>query len=135
MEGSTYHQGHLKRRLFLEGVKKRECEICGQGEIWRGSGWHSSSTTSMAIRGTTDSRTAHRLPELRRDAPHSLRAQERRPPRRADLRPMWRAFSAQVPATPLLLSRVRDAMGSDGFIATRSARHAAAGAEWFLGAA
>jgi hypothetical protein len=36
VNGSTYHRNHLKRRLFLEGVKPRKCEICGQGEIWRG---------------------------------------------------------------------------------------------------
>jgi hypothetical protein len=36
VEGSTYHRGHLKRRLFDEGVKRRRCELCGQGEIWRG---------------------------------------------------------------------------------------------------
>jgi HNH endonuclease len=36
IKGSTYHRSHLKRRLFAEGLKKRECELCGQGEIWRG---------------------------------------------------------------------------------------------------
>jgi hypothetical protein len=34
--GSTYHRGHLKRRLFDEGLKRRRCELCGQDEIWRG---------------------------------------------------------------------------------------------------
>ena len=36
VKASTYHRGHLKRRLFLEGLKKRECELCGQRELWRG---------------------------------------------------------------------------------------------------
>jgi len=36
VEGSTYHRGHLKRRLFSEGVKEPRCELCGQGEMWRG---------------------------------------------------------------------------------------------------
>jgi transposase-like protein len=36
VQGSTYHRGHLKRRLFDEGIKQRQCEICGQGETWRG---------------------------------------------------------------------------------------------------
>jgi hypothetical protein len=36
VEGSTYHRGHLKRRLFDEGLKPRACELCGQGEIWNG---------------------------------------------------------------------------------------------------
>jgi transposase-like protein len=34
--GSTYHRGHLKRRLYEEGLKERRCELCGQGEEWRG---------------------------------------------------------------------------------------------------
>ena len=34
--GSTYHRGHLKRRLYEEGLKERRCEMCGQGEEWRG---------------------------------------------------------------------------------------------------
>jgi hypothetical protein len=36
VEHSTYHRGHLKRRLLAEGIKRAECELCGQGEIWRG---------------------------------------------------------------------------------------------------
>ena len=35
-EGSTFHRGHLKRRLFAEGIKRPHCELCGQGETWRG---------------------------------------------------------------------------------------------------
>ena len=29
-------RGHLKQRLYDEGLKQRECELCGQGEEWRG---------------------------------------------------------------------------------------------------
>src|SRR3954454_7903507 len=36
VEGSTYHRGHLKRRLLAGGLKRPECEMCGQGELWRG---------------------------------------------------------------------------------------------------
>jgi len=36
VEGSTYHRGHLKRRLLAEGIKQSRGELCGQGEIWRG---------------------------------------------------------------------------------------------------
>jgi hypothetical protein len=36
VEGSTFHRNHLKTRLFKEGVKARACEMCGQGEQWRG---------------------------------------------------------------------------------------------------
>lgn len=36
VENSTYSRAHLKRRLFDAGVKHRRCELCGQGEEWRG---------------------------------------------------------------------------------------------------
>lgn len=36
VEHSTYGRGHLKRRLFDEGLKERRCEVCGQDENWRG---------------------------------------------------------------------------------------------------
>jgi hypothetical protein len=29
-------RGNLKRRLYQEGIKERRCELCGQGEEWRG---------------------------------------------------------------------------------------------------
>lgn len=37
VEGSTYSRGHLKRRLYAEGIKRRECELCGQSEHWYGA--------------------------------------------------------------------------------------------------
>src|SRR5947207_5304241 len=33
---SNYSRGSLKERLYKEGLKTRECELCGQGETWRG---------------------------------------------------------------------------------------------------
>ena len=36
VEGSSYHRGHLKERLFEAGLKHRRCELCEQGEVWRG---------------------------------------------------------------------------------------------------
>src|SRR3712207_6327132 len=33
---STYSRGHLKERLYQAGLKERRCELCGQGEAWRG---------------------------------------------------------------------------------------------------
>ena len=33
---SAFHRGHLKQRLFHEGVKKRRCELCGLGDEWHG---------------------------------------------------------------------------------------------------
>lgn len=36
VEGSTYNRQNLKRRLVASGLLSPCCEICGQGEIWRG---------------------------------------------------------------------------------------------------
>lgn len=36
VKGSTYKRSNLKQRLYEEGLKKPECELCGQGELWRG---------------------------------------------------------------------------------------------------
>jgi hypothetical protein len=36
VEGSTYNRAKLKERLYDEGLKARVCELCGQGETWRG---------------------------------------------------------------------------------------------------
>jgi transposase-like protein len=37
VEHSTYSRNHLKDRLYLGGLKSPVCELCGQGELWRGS--------------------------------------------------------------------------------------------------
>lgn len=37
VEKSTYtHTTNLKKRLYDEGLKEHECELCGQGEEWNG---------------------------------------------------------------------------------------------------
>lgn len=36
VEHSTYNRTDLKRRLYKAGLKKHECELCGQGEEWKG---------------------------------------------------------------------------------------------------
>lgn len=36
IENSAYSRKELKQRLYKEGLKKRECELCGQGEEWKG---------------------------------------------------------------------------------------------------
>jgi hypothetical protein len=36
VEASTYSRAHLKARLFKERLKPRRCELCDQGELWRG---------------------------------------------------------------------------------------------------
>jgi hypothetical protein len=59
VECSTYHRGHLKRRLYEEGLKERACELCGQGEEWRG---HRMSLILDHINGVA---TDNRLENLR----------------------------------------------------------------------
>jgi hypothetical protein len=36
VEGSTYSRSNLKPRLYEEGLKQPQCEMCGQGESWHG---------------------------------------------------------------------------------------------------
>ena len=36
VENSRAERAKLKRRLYDEGLKERRCEMCGQGEEWRG---------------------------------------------------------------------------------------------------
>jgi hypothetical protein len=33
---SSYCRTNLKQRLYEEGLKDPRCELCGQGEVWRG---------------------------------------------------------------------------------------------------
>jgi hypothetical protein len=36
VEHSTFARNHLKGRLYDAGLKQPVCELCGQGEMWRG---------------------------------------------------------------------------------------------------
>jgi hypothetical protein len=36
VKDSTFSRGHLKKRLYEEGLKQRQCELCGQAENWHG---------------------------------------------------------------------------------------------------
>jgi hypothetical protein len=36
VENSAFSRNKLKDRLYDEGLKARICELCGQGEVWRG---------------------------------------------------------------------------------------------------
>src|SRR3954471_15259465 len=64
VEGSTYHRGHLRRRLLAEGLKRPQCEMCGQGELWRG---RRMSLVLDHINGVHDD---HRLENLRMLCPN-----------------------------------------------------------------
>jgi hypothetical protein len=59
VEHSTYNRGSLKKRLFETGLKERRCELCGQGEQWRG---RRMSLILDHINGVHDD---HRLENLR----------------------------------------------------------------------
>jgi hypothetical protein len=36
VEHSDYNRTRLKRRLYDAGLKEPQCELCGQGDVWRG---------------------------------------------------------------------------------------------------
>ena len=36
VEHSSYNRATLKKRLYAAGLKRPECEMCGQDELWRG---------------------------------------------------------------------------------------------------
>jgi len=36
VEHSPFARHHLKERVYAEGLKQPICELCGQGEVWRG---------------------------------------------------------------------------------------------------
>jgi hypothetical protein len=59
VENSTYARGKLKERLLTAGLKRRACEMCGQGEIWNGQ---RMSLVLDHINGVSND---HRLENLR----------------------------------------------------------------------
>ncbi|MEX1141231.1 MAG: hypothetical protein WD993_05200 [Thermoleophilaceae bacterium] len=59
VEGSSFSRGTLKKRLYEHGLKDRRCELCGQGEMWRGK------RMSLILDHTNGVRDDHRLENLR----------------------------------------------------------------------
>lgn len=59
VRGSTYSRSSLKRRLFETGLKDRICELCGQGELWRGK------RMGLILDHVNGVRDDHRLQNLR----------------------------------------------------------------------
>lgn len=59
VEGSSFSRVHLKKRLYAEGLKQPVCELCGQGELWRG---RRLSLILDHVNGVSDD---HRLENLR----------------------------------------------------------------------
>jgi hypothetical protein len=88
VEGSTFSRHHLKERLFAESLKRRECETCGQGEIWRGG---RMALILDHINGIPDD---HRLENLRILWPNC--AATLRPSRRLVERPPLHVLLAEV---------------------------------------
>jgi hypothetical protein len=64
VKNSTYPRKDVKRRLLSEGLKEPRCELCGQGEIWRG---RPMSIILDHINGVRDD---HRLENLRMVCPN-----------------------------------------------------------------
>ena len=59
VDDSGYSRGTLKERLLAEGIKQRACEMCGQGDLWRGQ---ALSLVLDHINGVSND---HRLENLR----------------------------------------------------------------------
>jgi hypothetical protein len=59
VEGSTYGRGGLKQRLYDEGMRRPVCELCGQGETWRGR------RMGLILDHVNGVRDDHRLENLR----------------------------------------------------------------------
>ena len=74
VERSTYQRAQLKQRLYDAGLKTRACELCGQGEEWRGQRDVADPRPHQRRRRRQPAREPpDRLPELRGDAGHALR--------------------------------------------------------------
>jgi hypothetical protein len=64
VRNSSYPRKNVKRRLLAEGLKEPQCELCSQGEIWRGR------PMSMILDHINGVRDDHRLENLRMVCPN-----------------------------------------------------------------
>ena len=82
VEGSSYNRHNLKQRLLANGLKEQRCELCGQGEHWRGR------TLALILDHINGIANDHRLENLRIVCPNCAATldthcgrKNRRPPR------------------------------------------------------
>jgi hypothetical protein len=68
VEGSTYSRASLKRRLYEAGLKRPVCELCEQGEEWKGR------RISLIIDHVNGVRDDHRIENLRIVCPNCAAA-------------------------------------------------------------
>ena len=117
-------RGQLKRAALRgRASRRRRCEICGQGEQWRGRRMALILDHINGVARRQPAREpADRLPELRRDARHALRRARTAPLRRARVPPLRRAVPPERPPAAVLLAALRRSAGTD---AGRRARRSA----------
>lgn len=87
VENSTYSRASLKRRLYKEGHKERKCELCGQGEEWRGK------KMSLILDHINGVHNDNRLENLRIVCPNcnaTLPTHCGRKKKKAEINPDWR---------------------------------------------
>ena len=82
---STYPRARLKKRLYREGIKRPICEICSQGEIWRGK------TMAMILDHINGVADDHRLENLRIVCPNCAATLDTHCGRKNRQRPVERA--------------------------------------------
>lgn len=87
VENSNCSRANLKRRLYKEGYKKRECELCGQSEEWRGK------KMSLILDHINGVHNDNRLDNLRIVCPNcnaTLATHCGRKKKKAEINPDWR---------------------------------------------
>jgi hypothetical protein len=98
VEDSPYSRSWLKHRLFVEGVKERRCELCGQDEMWRGD------VMALILDHVNGVSTDNRIENLRVLCPNCAATlqthcgrKNRQPPRQRDCERCGRRFHQRSP--------------------------------------